>query len=295
RGKALVRTVHLGGHGGSTRRLAVAALPLGTDDEGRPWGILGVADPETKSFGLTELELLSRIAQRLTSYVRARQEVRSHLGGAGDPAAEHPSTGGPPHVKSWWKVEPAAAPPFPPPAGAVVAPRAPEIPETEPHGTAVPEATSSPASNGTGDELPIILEQQAVSGLLSLGGLLGRAGRLLGAGDESSGSLVVVALDVAGGTGPAEGVVLRVAGALRAQLRFDDPAAQVGASGFVAVLAVAPGGPSAVQVEERLASSVREAIGPDAVVRSAHEATDLTGKRDADDLVRAAVRKLRAG
>lgn len=327
RGKALVRTVHLGGRapGGTTRRLAVAALPLGTDDQGRPWGILGVADPEAKSFGLPELELLSRIAQRLTSYVRARQEVRSQLSGMPEtPPSAAPEPEEPAGAEGWWKVEPEAtpdpgraAPPFPPPAGtAGVAPRATEpppppvgpqggvpgqVPEAAPSAAEAvpeptPEAAPSAAANGTHDQLGWILgEEDAQTGLLSLGALLGRAGRLLGAGLEASGSLVVVALDVAGAVGPEPEVAGRVAGALRAELRFDDPVARVGARGFVVALAVAPGGAAAPVVEERLAAALQTALGADVVVRSAHEAAALSGQADADELVRAAMRKLRAG
>lgn len=87
RHKALLRTVRVASRqlGEPSAQLAVATVPLGSDDEGRPWGLLGVADPDLKTFGLPDVELLSRIAQRLTSYVAARQRVRAAAGTVGSP------------------------------------------------------------------------------------------------------------------------------------------------------------------------------------------------------------------
>jgi len=96
RHKALLRTVRVASRqlGEPSVQLAVATVPLGSDGEGRPWGLLGVADPDVKAFGLPDVELLSRIARRLTSYVAARRTLR----GAGTGAVA-PRTGAPPSLE----------------------------------------------------------------------------------------------------------------------------------------------------------------------------------------------------
>jgi hypothetical protein len=93
-GRAVLRTVRLGGGPAPSRqRLAVATVPLGTS-AGTPYGFLGVADPEVKAFGFAELELLSPIAQRLTSYVEARQALRGQAGPAEDDPGPRPAPDG---------------------------------------------------------------------------------------------------------------------------------------------------------------------------------------------------------
>jgi hypothetical protein len=377
-GRALVRTVRLGGRRlAPTRRLATAAVPLGPDGVGRPLGILGVADPEAKSFGLPELELLARIAQRLASYVQARQEVRtqrpeaatqptaSTTGAVRDEgASEAPTT------EPWWTVEPSPAaaaagsasrpgvgsrtlPPFPPPAavvdvgslaerlrlqgqGEAAAPAPVEAgggqpvagpepapssesaevvgPEratgvgddhlAEPHqpdarGGAGAGAGSAPGllAQGAGGTLALLGGSDPDVGLISLGALIGRAGRLLGAGAAASGSLAVVVVDVGGVADPVADAVAAVARALHAELRFDDPVARIGRLSFVAVVPLAPGGASGDLVEAKLVESVRSAFQGHAraVVRAAHVVAELSSGRDADELLRSAVVKLRAG
>ncbi len=59
---------------GGPVKLAVAPLSdFGSLD--RPWGLLCVADPVSGQFGQEHLDLLGTMAVRLTSYLRARQEV----------------------------------------------------------------------------------------------------------------------------------------------------------------------------------------------------------------------------
>jgi hypothetical protein len=279
-GKALVRTVQLGGHqaGQSQVRLAVAVLPLGVGSGGQPSGILGVADPEAKSFGLPELELLSRIAQRLTSYVKARQAVRTQLA-ATETLREEPSPPSP-----WGEAvapDPGAGAPEPwqPPDAGPPTERA--RPETQP---------------GTVDPLGALLGDGAVPGLVPLGALLGRAGRLIGAGFSTHGSLAVIVVTVDGVPQQVPDVLAGLVRALRSDLRFDDPVASIGGMSFVAVVPLAPGAASADQVEARLVDRVREAVAsyPGAVVRAAHVVAPLSAGRDADELLRAAVVKLRA-
>jgi hypothetical protein len=351
RGKALVRTLPLGGHGpGQTpSRFAVAAVPLGAGAGGQPSGILGVTDPEAKTFGVPDLELLSRIAQRLTSYVKARQAVRTQL------AATTAGQGGS-QPAPWWDVEPPPAPaapapapapaaptpapaagstgresgksqvrppsppPFPPPAGTmgvvpnrgpsaassgdraagrptepkpfsepVRAPGPAHFPEPRPSGAGMPAEAADPlgALLGGGDLVP---------GLLPLGALLGRAGRLLGAGTLVSGTLAVVVVAVEGAAPQSAAVVADLVRSLRTDLRFDDPLARIGSLSFVAVVPLAPGGSSPEQVEARLVDRAREAVAslPGAVVRAAHVEAPLSAGREADELLRSAVVKLRA-
>ena len=256
RRKALLRSVRVGGHqpGEAPIQLAVATVPVGADGEGRPWGLLGVADPDVKAFGLPDVELLSRIAQRLTSYVAARRQVRSVAAGTTPPPAGS----------------------SPPPAGTAPVPEA-----------RTADLASTPGLAGLfGGEDP-------GTGLLPLGTLLGRTGRLLGAGEGAGGSLAVVALEVSGASGTPKDTMARVARAIRADLRFEDLVSGLGATGFIAVVPLAPGGTGAQALADRLAASARAAVGTTgAAVRSAHVAVDLSSHADAADLVRAVLDEL---
>lgn len=338
RGKALVRTVRIGDD-----RLAVAAVPLAMTDDGQPSGILGVADLGGTSFGVPDLELLSRIAQRLTSYVQARRAVRSQFassGGLADVGAEasrgtvagqfataasdarraygpeafeasggagadRPVTSSAASPAAGEPVGPAfgayggglALPPFPPPAG--TAGVAPVSRRVDPVSEEAPAAPAGPAQaqDPQGDSVRSLLGDDAeIEGLVPLGALLGRAGRLLGAGAATSGSLAVVAIEVDGVDGAAVDEVARVARAIRSELRFDDPLARIGDLSFVAVVPLAPGAASGSHVEAHLSGRVRLAVArhPGARVHAAHVVAPLNGGQDADELLRAAVVKLRA-
>ncbi len=296
-GKALVRTVQLGGRpqDSGPSRLAVAALPLGVAGGSRPSGVLGVADPDAKSFGLPELELLSRIAQRLTSYVQARRTVRAQLAGAvpsgagtdgrgagieGDEESERHEEPSPPTPTI--STFPTVVPDQPPDAG--------------PAAVTAPVVAPAVIASGTLDPLGALLGGGSVPGLVPLGALLGLAGRFLGAGSAARGSLSVIALTVDGMAQPGAGVMEHLVQSLRTDLRFDDPLASIGGLSFVAVVPLSPGGASSEQVEARLVDRAREAVAshPGAVVRAAHVVAPLSAGHDADELLRAAVGKLRA-
>lgn len=281
KGKALLRTVRLDGArpGEQTSTLAVAAVPLGPDGAGDTWGFLGVADPDVKAFGFVELERLSPVAQRLASYLAARQELRRQATGAAegphDQAARAARRGEPFEPR---RIHPVGG--SSPPAG---------DPEARGRG-----ATSVASPVGPADRT--LLEgsaptgsprvQDAVDGVLSPAALLERTRRLLGAGTKA-GSLVVVALDVVGAAGPVDATAAAVARAIRADLRFDDPLARLGETRFLAVVPLAPGGTGAEAVADRLAASVRAAIDTTGVVvRSAHVRADLGAHADAVELVR---------
>ncbi len=272
RRKALVRTVRVASRslGELPVQLAVATVPLGLDDEDRPWGLLGVADPEVKAFGLPDVELLARIAQRLTSHIAARQWLR----GAGSGAGSGPGTG--------------------PGSGA----------------GALASSTGAPPSieEGVGGimrtpDLARLYEgEDPGSGLVALAALLARTGRLIGAGERAGGSIALVALEVSGVEGPPGDTLARVARAIRADLRFDDLVSGVGARGLVAVVPLAPGGTGAQALEDRLAASARAALdaalgATRAAVRTAHVTVDLAShvEEDAHDLLRAVLDKLDAG
>ncbi len=273
RRKALLRSVRVAGHepGEAPVQLAVATVPLGADGEGRPWGLLGVADPDVKAFGLPDVELLSRIAQRLSSYVAARRRVRSLAAGTA------PSS-------------PGTAPPSPGTA-----------PPSEAHAA---DLASTPGLASTPDLARLLEGEDPGTGLLSLGALLGRTGRLLGAGEGAGGSLVVVAVEVSDVSGAPQGVAVtaretaredarRAARAIRAELRVDDLVSRLGDTGVLAVVPLAPGGAGAQALADRLAASARAAVGAAAVtVRSAHVAVDLFWHADAADLVRAVLDEL---
>lgn len=274
RGKAIVRTLPVG-----EERLAIAAVPLGSNDQGRPLGILGVADQSRRSFGVPDLEVLSRIGQRLASYVQARRVVRDQVERmlqAGVPA--------PGKAADWGEL------PLPSPASVLGAP-----------GDCTPHALPTSAHQA-GSFRSVLDTEQDIDGLVSLGSLLGRAGRLLGAassigaGSSASGTLAVVAVEFEGLSGATTDQVAHIVRSMRTGLRFDDPVARVGELCFVAVVSLVPGSVTAAQVEAHVRERARAAANglPGANVRVAHAAAPLNGGRDADELLRDAVVKLRA-
>ncbi|MGH9089159.1 MAG: hypothetical protein ACRDYZ_13800, partial [Acidimicrobiales bacterium] len=116
-GRALVRVARLGGRRlAPARRMALAIVPLVDGPGDRPWGMLGVAGPESGSFDARQIDLLNRIAQRLSSYFRARHEVRQKISPVGPPSAPDtgPTAGGPQpqpqrQEQPGWTVEPGPA------------------------------------------------------------------------------------------------------------------------------------------------------------------------------------------
>lgn len=306
-GNALVRNVWVTGRGPNApaARLAVAAVSLGADNEGRPWGVLGVADPDATTFGLAELELLSRIARRLASYVRARHEMQAQMTSDPrmSPAGDKQQLGAQPAPEPAAQPapEPAAQPaPEPAPAPAPTtaanhsAPAPPPGPATE---VALPAPTVRHGPSPYGDRVGNLFGQDdPTTGLQPLGALLGRTGRLLGAGADTGGSLVVVVAEIEGMPTPSDVILARAAAALRAELRFDDPLARLdGTSVFIAVVPLVPGGVGADVVHGRLSEALWAAVaGSGAAVRVVHMLVDLGAAGDADELLRLAVGKLRA-
>lgn len=252
RRKVLLRTVRLtpGEHDVPARGLSVAVVPVGADGAGRPTGLVGVVDPDAKTFGISGPGVLYPLARRYSSYLAARQHLRDRI--------------------------------------ACTAPTM-ELPPVQ---AAVP---TEDARAGLLDVERLLFDEDSVHGLLSLGALLARTGRLLGAAGEASGALAVMALEVAGAPVVDADVVAVAARGIRMVLRFDDPVCRLGSTVFVAVVPLTPGGTGADATAARLTESVRAAVaGSGAVVRSAHVVADLATAVDVEELVRGAVRKLRA-
>lgn len=163
---------------------------------------------------------------------------------------------------------------------------------TELPGAAAPSAPRAEAA-GSDPLADLLRGVDPGTGLVPLGALLGRTGRMLGASAVGGGALVLVVVEVIGEVD--EDAMVVAAHALRGQLRFDDPVAQVGDRAFVAAVPLVPGSSTGANVEEHLVTTVRSAIASDAAsVRSAHVVADLAGRHDADELLRQAVAKLRA-
>jgi len=77
-GRVLVRSGRLPGENwpGQNHQIKLAVAPLSDlAAADRPWGLLCVAEPASGQFEQEHLDLLGTMAARLTSYLRARQEV----------------------------------------------------------------------------------------------------------------------------------------------------------------------------------------------------------------------------
>lgn len=146
------------------------------------------------------------------------------------------------------------------------------------------------------------------TGLSSAAALIARTTRLLGARRPSGWSLLVAAFDV--GTSPraregrAEGELLAAAGALRAELRFDDRAARVGPTTLVVAVPFLHDLVDAEQLARRLETAVTRAlherqgapapaVGAVPAARMAHHSTELRTGVSADRLVRMVVDRVR--
>ncbi len=166
--------------------------------------------------------------------------------------------------------------------------------------TQYPPAQYPPAQVETTepDLLPAFLSAGSTPGLVGLAAFVGRAGRMLGAGAVAGGGpLAIVVLEVVG-SAPLDGPAVAAAtAAIRRELRFDDPVAQLGPTVFVAAVPLVPGGSDGPAVEKRLAEAVRSA-SPSAEsrrVRAAHVVAGPTERADADELLRSAMAMLREG
>lgn len=146
--------------------------------------------------------------------------------------------------------------------------------------------------SGTQSLDELLRGEDPLTGLLPLGALLGRTGRLLGAAGTGGGVLAMVVVDLAGGQ-VEDDVLLLATHAIRDQLRFDDPVARIGPATFAAAVPLMGGMSTGQALEEHLARAVLAAIASDDVeVRSAHAVAQLDDRHDADELLRSALENL---
>jgi hypothetical protein len=162
------------------------------------------------------------------------------------------------------------------------------------------EPTQSPSAqfpSAGADLLPTFLSASSTPGLVGLAAFVGRAGRMLGAGAVAGGGpLAVVVLEIVGPGPLDEPAVTEATAAIRRELRFDDPVAQLGPTVFAAAVPLVPGGSDGPAVESRLAAALRSTSGdPQSRVRAAHVVAAPTERADADELLRSAMAMLREG
>jgi hypothetical protein len=157
------------------------------------------------------------------------------------------------------------------------------------------EPTQAPSADP--DLLPTFLSASATPGLVGLAAFVGRAGRMLGAGAVAGGGpLAVVVLEIVGSGPLDEPAITEATAAIRRELRFDDPVAQLGPTVFAAAVPLVPGGSDGPAVEKRLAAALQSTSGgPESRVRAAHVVAGPTGRADADELLRSAMAMLREG
>ena len=155
------------------------------------------------------------------------------------------------------------------------------------------EPTQSPSADP--DLLPTFLSASSTPGLVGLAAFVGRAGRMLGAGAVAGGGpLAVVVLEIVDSGPLSEPAVAEATAAIRRELRFDDPVAQLGPTVFAAAVPLVPGGSDGPAVESRLAAALRSTSGdPQSRVRAAHVVAGPTERADADELLRSAMAMLR--
>ena len=118
---------------------------------------------------------------------------------------------------------------------------------------------------------------------------------MLGAGAVAGGGpLAVVVLEIVDSGPLSEPAVAEATAAIRRELRFDDPVAQLGPTVFAAAVPLVPGGSDGPAVESRLAAALRSTSGdPQSRVRAAHVVAGPTERADADELLRSAMAMLR--
>lgn len=198
---------------------------------------------------------------------------------------------------------------YPAEAGIVPAPGVVLIP------VATGEDRSAPADGGVGrgligSSIPL-MGPDATTGLPSMGALIARIGRLLGAARGSGWSLVVAAIDVRSQSGTSEerqdAELVAVAAALRAALRFDDAVARLGPTTFLVAVPYLHAVVDAEAIVHHLETAVlgaldaRRAPMSDATGRAAlapavdvaHLSIEIPSGEEADRLVQAVVDRAR--
>jgi GGDEF domain-containing protein len=238
-GPVLVRTTRLLAPtwGADDQQAKLAAVPLSdpaTPDV--PWGLLCVAEPLKGYFEHDELEALSALAVRLTSYLRARQEL---FDGDDDepaivadpPGNGHPTTNG--HTNGHAGV----------------------------HGGAPPAGQAPSLRSEAATALDAALSPDPETGLRGIPSLLAHLGRMLADArpGRSVGVLMVELVPVAPVETVSVTVLAAAAAALGAQVRGDDLVTRLGRRTFA--VAVELRGPSEpVAVRQRIVDTLSAAI-----------------------------------
>jgi GGDEF domain-containing protein len=282
---AFVRSVQLTG----AMTLVVAPVP---GPGGR--GLLGVVGPEVDGSERAQLDLLERLAQRLTRHAQALHAVEERRaasaeqsqrtnGRQGDGAPAPIAPGGPP-VPSEPPDPSAPRPPLEPPLPGppAVAPLAPAAPGPAPART--PPVTATEEHRAPAPPSSWWAPSDPLTGLPSMAQFFSRAGRLLGSEARASGAVAVVLVEV-----PSERTAAAAARALAAQLRCSDPLARIDHDLFAAAVLLFPGSTRGDAVEERLGGAVRAALDWLAPVRTAHVLAEPGDRRDIDELLRQAI------
>ncbi len=263
--RVFVRSVQMG------QPLTLAVAPL---RDGVGSSMIGVVAGPEHRFEPAQLAVLERLAQRLLRHlqvverlgidgpldaaVRARGDTRADERAQPEPGGEPEATG-----RLW-------SPPRGAPGGA--------------------PAGSPPAiAGGASEDAPALwwAEADPATGLSNLGQFFSRAGKMLASGDRTTGALALVVVEV-----PDSRTTPSAAQALRAQLRFSDPLARVDCNLLAVAIVLVPV-EAGDEVERRLATAVRSALTRPGSVRTVHVVAEQCDPRDADELLRKAVVRLR--
>lgn len=235
-------------------------------------GMLGVVGPEVDGSDRRQLDLLDRLAQRLTRHVQALHVVGERRVAFAPQPTSGMQGGRPP------------APVVTDPTSAVPPGRldSTTAAPTPPHPTSAPTAEDD--RRAIGWSAAWLAPSDPITGLPSLARFFSRAGRLLGSEARASGAVAVVVVEV-----PSDRTAPLAARALAAQLRFGDPLARIDHGLFAAAVVLFPGSTRGEAVEERLGSAVRAALEPQAPVRTVHVLAEPGDRRDIDELLRTAI------
>ncbi len=274
----------------------LAAVPLADPATPEtPWGLLCVAEPMKGYFEHDALEALSALALRLTSYLRARQEL---FDAEDDTAPSVTLTDEPITPAAPARAAPAPAAPAEPPPGLADHALGNGHPVTNGHtnGHAGGHAGGHPEPAGAlgGTEaasaIAAALSPDSLTGLLGLPSLLAHLGRMLAdpRTARATGVLVVELVPADATDAVPDAVFTTVAAALRAQVRGDDLVTRVGDRTF-AVAVELRGSAEPMAVRQRIVDTLSAAMSslPLApAIRSALAVADESS--DPEDVLRRA-------
>jgi GGDEF domain-containing protein len=310
-GHVLVRTARVPGADWPGRdhqvKLAVAPLSdLATSD--RPWGLLCLADPAGGQFEQDHLDLLGTLAVRLTSYLRARQEVVENV----FTVVSEPGSAPLEPVPVEWYVggglaEPEPTPPVDstssleatggPPAGSMD--RGAGGIGGRPAETDIADADIADADIADADEvLGSMLRPDKLTGLVGLPSVLVHLSGAVGALRRSgTGAVALVLLDLGDDTAPTyplpDPILSAVAQRLRDRVRNSDLLGRIGRATFAVVADMKPGTTDVSAIERRLADATRSVTASSGVsVRSTMTTVVPDSALGPEDVLRRAIAQL---